>query len=31
LPWSREEEKLASSKHGMFSNPTGLEAMQYDA
>jgi hypothetical protein len=31
LPWSREEEKLASSKLGAFSKPAGLEPMRYDA
>jgi hypothetical protein len=31
LPWSREEEKLASSKLGILSNPMGLEPMRYDA
>jgi hypothetical protein len=31
LPWSREEEKLASLKLGMFSKPTGLVPMRYDA
>jgi hypothetical protein len=31
LPCSREEEKLASSKLGMLSNPMGSVPMQYDA
>jgi hypothetical protein len=30
LPWLRERWKLASTKLGMFSNPTGLEPMRYD-
>jgi hypothetical protein len=31
LPCSREEDKLASSKHGVLSNPLGSVPMQYDA
>jgi hypothetical protein len=31
LPWLREENKLASSKLGVFSKPAVLEPMQYDA
>jgi hypothetical protein len=31
LPSSREEEKLASSKHGVLSNPMGSVPMWYDA
>jgi hypothetical protein len=31
LPWSWEREKLASSKLGVLSNPTGSEPMWYDA
>jgi hypothetical protein len=31
LPWSGEEEKLASSKLGVLSNPMGSEPMWYDA
>jgi hypothetical protein len=31
LPWSKEEEKLASSKLGAFSKPTGSIRMRYDA
>jgi hypothetical protein len=31
LPWSKEEEKLASSKHGMFSKPAQSVPMWYDA
>jgi hypothetical protein len=31
LPYSREEEKLASSKLGVLSNPIGSVPMQYDA
>jgi hypothetical protein len=31
LPWSKEEEKLASSKLGAFSKPVDSEPMQYDA
>jgi hypothetical protein len=31
LAWSREEEKLASSKLSVFSKPAGLEPMRYDA
>jgi hypothetical protein len=31
LPWSREENKLASSKLGVFSKPAVLEPMRYDA
>jgi hypothetical protein len=31
LPWSKEEEKLASLKLGMFSNPAGSVPMWYDA
>jgi hypothetical protein len=31
LPWSREEDKLASSKLGVFSKPAVSKPMQYDA
>jgi hypothetical protein len=31
LPWSGEENKLASSKFGAFSYPSVLEPMRYDA
>jgi hypothetical protein len=31
LPWSKEEEKLASSKLGAFSKPAVSVAMRYDA
>jgi hypothetical protein len=31
LPCSREEDKLASSKYGVLSNPLGSVPMQYDA
>jgi hypothetical protein len=31
LPWTREEEKLASLKLGALSNPMGPEPMWYDA
>jgi hypothetical protein len=31
LPWSREEEKLASSKLGVFSKPAGSVTIRYDA
>jgi hypothetical protein len=31
LPWSKEEEKLVSSKLGAFSKPAGSIPMQYDA
>jgi hypothetical protein len=31
LPWSKEEEKLASSKLGMFSKAVGLVPIWYDA
>jgi hypothetical protein len=31
LPWSREEEKLASSNLGAFSKPAGSVPMRYDA
>jgi hypothetical protein len=31
LPWSREEEKLASSKLGPFSKTAGSVPMRYDA
>jgi hypothetical protein len=31
LPWSKEEEKLASPKLSVFSKPTGLVPIRYDA
>jgi hypothetical protein len=31
LPWSKEEEKLDSSKLGAFSKVAGSVPMQYDA
>jgi hypothetical protein len=31
LPWSKEEEKLTSSKLGTFSKPVGSVPMWYDA
>ena len=31
LPWSREEEKLASAKLDVLSTPTVSEPMRYDA
>jgi hypothetical protein len=31
LPWSKEEEKLASSKLDAFSKPAGSVPMRYDA
>jgi hypothetical protein len=31
LPWSKEEEKLALSKLGMFSKTAGSVPMRYDA
>jgi hypothetical protein len=31
LPWSKEEEKLASSKLGTFSKSAGSVPMWYDA
>jgi hypothetical protein len=31
LPWSKEEEKLASSKLGAFSKTVRLVPMRYDA
>jgi hypothetical protein len=31
LPCSREEEKLASTKLGKLSNPTGSASLWYDA
>jgi hypothetical protein len=31
LPWSKEEEKLASSKLGAFSKPAGSVPRWYDA
>jgi hypothetical protein len=31
LPWSKEEDKLASSKYGTFSKLVGSVPMWYDA